>query len=279
MMRCCLIVLVAALVSPAWASAQDPTETATPTGKVLNLAPGWGILFIAGVVAALAGLWFTLLWRDRDAANARLDKHDEALIAALTADGARLTPAEFKTAARAIRLAPIGTRGLTRSTLALGLLSLVAVAVTALLVGDSGQAGDLLKTVVTSLTAALATVVGFYFGSKSTSDAVDTAGGAAGTPAAPGPVLTPGAPAKPNAAPKDGAAEVSFEPPAVTGTSAITGYLVTSQPDEKTAESVTSPVTVTGLKDGTSYFFVVQARNDSGLGPKSPPSDAVYLKP
>jgi hypothetical protein len=74
---------------------------------------------------------------------------------------------------------------------------------------------------------------------------------------------------------------VSFTAPADDGGSAVTGYTVTAT-DTTTAgnggQTVTgssSPLTVTGLTNGDSYTFTVQAVNAAGLGPASAPSAAV----
>jgi hypothetical protein len=81
---------------------------------------------------------------------------------------------EAKALAAAVNTAPRGTPGLTRTLLALGLLALVGVALVTLVVGDGSKASDLLKTVVTALTGALTTILGFYFGAKATADSSPT---------------------------------------------------------------------------------------------------------
>jgi hypothetical protein len=66
---------------------------------------------------------------------------------------------------------PKSTPGLTRTLLAVGLLALIGVVVAALLVSNAESAPDVLKTVVVALTASLSTILGFYFGAKTASDA------------------------------------------------------------------------------------------------------------
>jgi hypothetical protein len=82
----------------------------------------------------------------------------------------------------------------------------------------------------------------------------------------------PGAPTVTGASASDGAATVSFNPPASDGGSAVTSYTVTSSPGGLTASCSSSPCTVTGLTDGQSYFFTVTAANAMGSSPASAPS-------
>jgi hypothetical protein len=70
-------------------------------------------------------------------------------------------------------------------------------------------------------------------------------------------------------------ASVSFTAPVNDGGSAITGYTVTSTPDNITATGTASPIVVTGLTNGTSYTFTVHATNAAGDGPESVASNAV----
>ena len=52
-------------------------------------------------------------------------------------------------------------------------------------------------------------------------------------------------------------ATISFTPPSITA--GITGYVVTSSPDNITANGLSSPITITGLTPGTSYTFNVES--------------------
>ncbi len=70
-------------------------------------------------------------------------------------------------------------------------------------------------------------------------------------------------------------ATISFTPPVDDGGSAITSYTVTSSPGGITASGSGSPITVTGLANGTSYTFTVTATNAIGVSLPSVASNAV----
>ncbi|MFV5686516.1 fibronectin type III domain-containing protein [Flavobacterium sp. GB2R13] len=72
-------------------------------------------------------------------------------------------------------------------------------------------------------------------------------------------------------------ASVAFTAPASNGGSAITGYTVTSSPSGFTATGASSPLTVTGLTNGTSYTFSVIATNAVGNSVASGASAAVLV--
>ena len=70
-------------------------------------------------------------------------------------------------------------------------------------------------------------------------------------------------------------ATVSFDTPVSNGGSAITSYTATSNPGGITASAAASPITVTGLTNGTAYTFTVTATNSAGTGPASSASNSV----
>jgi hypothetical protein len=72
----------------------------------------------------------------------------------------------------------------------------------------------------------------------------------------------------------DAQATVTFSAPANDGGSAITSYRVTSTPDGITASGTASPITVTGLTNGTAYTFTVVANNALGMSVASASSNS-----
>ena len=85
----------------------------------------------------------------------------------------------------------------------------------------------------------------------------------------------PGAPTNVKASPGDSQAVISFSPPAANGGSAVTSYVVTSNPSAITQTGTSSPITVSGLTNGTQYTFTVAASNQTLTGAPSTPSAPV----
>jgi uncharacterized protein (TIGR02145 family) len=89
------------------------------------------------------------------------------------------------------------------------------------------------------------------------------------------PAAVPGAPTIGIATEGNAQASVAFTAPLNDGGSAITGYTVTSTPGNFTGTGLTSPITVTGLTNGTAYTFTVIATNGEGDSPASAASNQV----
>lgn len=89
------------------------------------------------------------------------------------------------------------------------------------------------------------------------------------------PLKNPNAPTAVAASGGDASASVSFTPPANVGGSAISAYYAVSNPGQITASAASSPVSVTGLANGTAYTFSVWALNTYGPGPFSAASGSV----
>lgn len=89
------------------------------------------------------------------------------------------------------------------------------------------------------------------------------------------PLKNPNAPTGVSASGGDASASVSFTAPSNVGGSAITAYYAVSNPGQITATGASSPITVTGLTNGTPYTFNVWALNSYGPGVWSAASGSV----
>jgi len=89
------------------------------------------------------------------------------------------------------------------------------------------------------------------------------------------PATVPGAPTIGTAVAGNAQADVAFTAPGSNGGSAITSYTATSSPGGFNASGASSPITVTGLSNGTAYTFTVTATNAVGTGSASSASNSV----
>lgn len=93
------------------------------------------------------------------------------------------------------------------------------------------------------------------------------------------PLKVPDAPTIGTATAGDAQASVTFTAPSNVGGSAISAYYAVSNPGQITSSGASSPVTVTGLTNGTSYTFTVWALNTYGPSPYSAASGSVTPAP
>jgi hypothetical protein len=89
------------------------------------------------------------------------------------------------------------------------------------------------------------------------------------------PLKNPDAPTIGTATAGDASASVPFTAPANVGGSAITGYGVQSTPEGIKASAASSPISITGLTNGTAYTFAVWALNTYGPSAFSAASNSV----
>lgn len=89
------------------------------------------------------------------------------------------------------------------------------------------------------------------------------------------PLKVPDAPTIGTATGGDASASVAFTAPSNVGGSAISQYTAVSTPGQFFAQGSASPLTVTGLSNGTSYTFAVWALNTYGPSPYSAASGSV----
>ena len=89
------------------------------------------------------------------------------------------------------------------------------------------------------------------------------------------PMTAPGAPTGVSATAGDRQATLTFTPPTNTGGSEIIDYSVTVNGGTPTITTSSSPITISGLTNGTAYTFTVTARNSIGTSTSSTPSNSV----
>ena len=107
----------------------------------------------------------------------------KSLITAARQDG--LSIDELRELSTMVQEPPSGVIGLTRALIALTVLTGVGMALVLTLISNAADAIDLRKTIVTSLLSILATIAGFYFGSRTSQDATNAATAASSPPPPP----------------------------------------------------------------------------------------------
>jgi len=137
---------------------------------------------------------------------------------------------------------------------------------------DSNAATTGLTHTITNLTNGTAYTFTVVATNSVGPSAASTASNSVTPTAAP---TAPGAPTGVAATAGNASASVSFTAPASDGGATITDYTVTSSPGGFTKTGTASPLTVTGLSNGTSYTFTVVATNSVGNSPASSASNAV----
>jgi hypothetical protein len=85
----------------------------------------------------------------------------------------------------------------------------------------------------------------------------------------------PGAPTIGLATAGDGRVSVAFTAPPSNGGASITSYTVSSNSGAVTATGSSSPITITGLTNGSAYSFTVRAMNSAGTSAASAASNSV----
>ena len=185
--------------NPTVALAQT-TTTAAPAGPVIDLKGPQALALVIAIGLGVAIMWVVPFWMDARRAY-RLRELAIKLIGGQLLEAARtngLTVAELRELLGTIGQPATGQRGLTRALMAFTIITIVGVALVAVLLSSSSDASDLRKTIITSLLAVLATIVGFYFGTRAAETATEATTTQAPTPqepAAPTPVSDSTAPA------------------------------------------------------------------------------------
>ncbi len=183
----------------------------------------------------------------------------------------RITISDLPALLRAVA-EPRGVRGLTRSLIALLIVVLAAFALTATALSGASDAIDLRKTIVTSLLTVLATVAGFYFGSRTAqTSAEDARQHTGGTPAPQGAV-----PTITEVDPRQGAAgtQVTIRGSGLTNADILFGTTpATVTPVDDTQLRATAPT----LPAGAAKTVSVIAVTTTGHSASTPNAQFTYL--
>jgi hypothetical protein len=144
------------------------TPTTTLPGPVVQLQGPRAVVLVIAIGLAIAILWSVPIWVDaRRAYKLReraLDLIGGKLLAAASKDGLKLN--ELRELLGTIGEPATGQKGLARALMAFTIITVIGVALVALLLSGSADSGDLRKTVITSLLTLLGTIVGFYYGTR-----------------------------------------------------------------------------------------------------------------
>jgi hypothetical protein len=178
-------VLLSVLVAASWVSiafldptaafsttspSPEPSSTEPSTTPLVDVSGNQALWFIGIVAGAVGLLWFSLLFFDLWSTNRWRRKGQRELfdkvIEGARKKGGGLSVEEVRQFMSAIDQPPRGASGLTRSLLALTIVTLVGVAMVATLVSTSADSVDQRKTIITSLLSITATISGFYFGAR-----------------------------------------------------------------------------------------------------------------
>jgi hypothetical protein len=163
------------------------TTTAAPAGPVIDLKGPQALALVIAIGLGVAIMWVVPFWLDARRAY-RLRELAIKLIGGQLLEAARkngLTVAELRELLGTIGQPATGQRGLTRALMAFTIITIVGVALVAVLLSSSNDASDLRKTIITSLLAVLATIVGFYFGTRAAETATEATATQAPTPQEP----------------------------------------------------------------------------------------------
>jgi hypothetical protein len=178
------------LTNGPWNSAvvlAQTTTTAAPAGPVIDLKGPQAIALVIAIGLGIAIMWVVPFWMDARRAY-RLRDQAIKLIGGQLLEAAKkngLTVAELRELLGTIGEPATGQRGLSRALMAFTVITIVGVALIAVLLSSSSDASDLRKTIITSLLAVLATIVGFYFGTRAAETATEAPATQAPSPQAP----------------------------------------------------------------------------------------------
>lgn len=147
------------------------TPTQTPGAEpIVDLSGGTAVWLIVGIAAGLVLLWAIPMYLDARRAYKAYKYLQVPLIRGMltsTEEGRLdLTAEQKKELVTAATQRFEATTGLARALMAFAVISILGVALIAVLVSSAADASDLRKTIITALLSILGTIVGFYFGAR-----------------------------------------------------------------------------------------------------------------
>jgi hypothetical protein len=221
------------------------TPTTTVPGPVIQLQGPRAVALVIAIGVAIAVLWSLPIWLDaRRAYKLRMRAVDLVggkLLDVAARDGLKIT--ELRELLATIGEPATGQRGLARALMAFSIITVVGVALAALLLSSAGDASDLRKTVITSLLTLLGTIVGFYFGTRAAESGAERA------PEEPTPPTAREEPAAP--APEEPTVPTTEEPAAPPTEEAAVGAEEVTAPVEEEEAAATAAEEVTPYEGAT----------------------------
>ncbi|MFL5799213.1 MAG: hypothetical protein ACJ77A_14935 [Actinomycetota bacterium] len=177
--------VAAALGAPTSTPGATPGSTPGPTpssGPILDVGGGSAVVLIALIGAAIALLWIVPMMVDTLKSHRALRRFSESLMQEVIEEARRtkgqMSVDKLREVLKLLDHGPTGMRGLARALMAFAIITIVAVALVAVLVSGAADASDLRKTIIASLLSVLATIIGFYFGTRASETATETASSA-----------------------------------------------------------------------------------------------------
>jgi hypothetical protein len=166
--------------APAWAASPTPSPGPSPTsspsaslpGSPLDTSTARGFVLFLILLGVLVLVWFIPYMVDLVSSNRRA-------AATSYAKGGQVAQSQE----------PTGTPGLVRALMALTVITIAGVALLLVLSGNTTDATDLRKTLITAIATVVGAISGFYFGGKTAESAAERV--ASAVQGAPTLLLTP----------------------------------------------------------------------------------------
>src|SRR5712691_169685 len=179
-----MLLVPTVLVGIAFAQTPSPTP---PPGPIFDVNSRHGFALLVLLICLLVVVWFVPHVLDIILANRARAKFLENEVKPLLdrVGGKPLAANELKPLKdlmKEILDENFGTTGLTRALIALTVLTAIGIALVLTLTSGASDAGDLRKTIITSFLSILATIAGFYFGSKVAQESAEKPPPPAGAP-------------------------------------------------------------------------------------------------